>query len=213
MTPKQKKLLEYVKTRIGRQGFCPSQKEIADHFGFRSLGTVQNYLVRLEREGHIDRQWNARRGLRPIATLPPNQGSTQNFVQTLGSANFSVPLLGSVAAGRPIEAIEGRDQLLIPPLPEGHFALQVVGDSMIEDGILDHDYVIVKSQADARNGQTVVAVVGTEATVKRYKKFSDRVELHPANSRYQPIVISSGMAQSKGFQIKGIVIGVWRALG
>ena len=194
LTPKQKQVYDYIARHIEDQGFAPSQQEIARAFGFRSLGTVQNYLVRLEREGLLDRDWNARRSLRLTAT--PERGT-------------KLPLAGTVAAGKPIEAIETPDTLEVPPSMVGsgeHFVLRVAGDSMTGDGIIDGDYVVVRKQATAEHGQTVVALLDNEATVKRLYRRGDRVELHPANPSMQPIIVSD----LESFRIEGVVVGVIR---
>lgn len=194
LTPKQKKIAEYIKNYLECSGYPPSQEEIASAFGFRSLGTVQNYLVRLEREGIIARDRHAARGMR----LLPVQ-----------SAAAELPLLGYVAAGRPIEAVESPGSIAVPPgmLGRGeNFALRVQGDSMVGDGILDGDYVVVRKQAVAENGQTVVALLGGEATVKRFYRRAGRIELHPANPTMQPFVVE----EEGDLRIEGVVVGVIR---
>ena len=194
LTPKQKQVFNFIAQHIERQGFAPSQQEIAKAFGFRSLGTVQNYLVRLEREGLLSRDWNGRRSLRLTAVT--EQG-------------MQLPLAGTVAAGKPIEAIETSDTIDVPPAMVGtgeHFVLHVAGDSMIEDGILDGDYVVVRKQATAENGQTVVALLDNEATVKRLQRYGQIIELHPANPTMQPITVDVEIP----FSIEGVVVGVIR---
>ncbi len=194
LTPKQKKILDFIALHCEREGFPPSQQEIARAFGFRSLGTVQNYLVRLEREGALARSWNARRGMQILAP------------QTTGA---ELPLAGFVAAGRPIEAIQTQDSIDVPSSmvgPGDNFVLRVRGDSMIGDGILDGDYVVVRRQPEAVNGQTVVALIGGEATVKRFQRKGQRIELHPANPAMAPIVVEN----EESFRIEGVVIGVIR---
>ena len=126
-----------------------------------------------------------------------------------------VPLIGRAAAGRPIEAIEaayGLDASVDVPismLSNGeHFVLQVIGDSMIEDGILSGDFVVVKQQSSAVNGQTIVAQLGNEVTVKKYYRRGKRIELHPANIEFKPIVVK----YPESFQIDGVVVGVIRHL-
>jgi len=195
LTPKQKKFLDFVMEHNEREGYSPSQAEIARALGFRSLGTVQNYLNRLEREGFIEKNWNARRGIR--VKLPEGYG-------------YQLPLAGIVSAGRPIEAIETDDTIPVPPAmaDEGNFVLRVEGSSMIEDGILDGDYVVVRKQNYADRGQTVVALIGNEATVKRFHRKADRVELHPANAAMEPIIVEA----SEEFSILGVVVGVIRYL-
>jgi repressor LexA len=194
LTPKQQQVFDYIARHIEKQGFAPSQQEIARAFGFRSLGTVQNYLVRLEREGLLNRDWNARRGLQ---------------LATAGERGLKLPLAGTVAAGKPIEAIETTDAIEVPPAmvgPGEHFVLRVAGDSMIEDGILDGDYVVVRKQASADHGQTVVALLDNEATVKRLHRRGRGIELHPANPAMAPIVIDD----AEHFRIEGVVVGVIR---
>lgn len=194
ITPKQKKILDFIHSHIEREGYSPSQQEIARAFGFRSLGTVQNYLVRLEREGLLNRPWNARRGMR--VRYPEGRG-------------LELPLAGIVAAGQPIEAVETPDSLEVPPSMVGtgeNFVLRVQGDSMIGDGILNGDFVVVRKRSTAENGQTVVALIRGEATVKRLYRKEGRVELHPANPAMQPIVVEG----EESFRIEGVVVGVIR---
>jgi len=194
LTPKQKQILDFIEDYLAAEGCPPSQQEIARAFGFRSLGTVQNYLVRLEREGMLARQWNARRGLRP---LRPRSVATE------------LPLAGIVAAGRPIEAVETPDSIEVPSSMVGageNFVLRVQGDSMIGDGILDGDFVVVRKQRDAASGQTVVALINHEATVKRLVRRNGRIELHPANPAMTPILVEN----NESFRIEGVVVGVIR---
>ena len=194
LTPKQKQVLDFIAQHIESQGFAPSQQEIAGAFGFRSLGTVQNYLVRLERAGLLVRDWNGRRSLR---------------LASVAEQGMQLPLAGTVAAGKPIEAIETADTIDVPPAMVGtgeHFVLHVAGDSMIEDGILDGDYVVVRKQATAENGQTVVALLDNEATVKRLHRHGQTIELHPANQSMQPITVNA----EAPFVIAGVVVGVIR---
>ena len=195
LTPKQKQLLEFIQDYADTHGFPPTQQEIATRFGFRSLGTVQNYLVRLEQHGMLRRSWNAKRA---IEVVRPERPET-----------LELPVLGYVAAGRPIEAVTTDDALEVPPSMVGggeNFVLRVKGDSMVEDGILDGDYVVVRRQPTANNGQTVVALVDGEATVKRFQALGDGVVLHPANSAMDPIRVTAGQE----FKIEGVVVGVIR---
>jgi len=194
ITPKQKKILDFIESHISIEGYSPSQQEIARAFGFKSLGTVQNYLVRLVREGVLSKDWNARRG---VKVLRPS------------GISFELPLVGSVAAGRPIEAIETSDSIEVPSSmvgPGENFVLRVQGDSMIGDGILDGDYVVVRKQNSAENGQTVIALIRDEATVKRLYRKDQYIELHPANPSMQPIIIDN----EENFRIEGVVVGVIR---
>jgi len=194
LTPKQKRILDFIESYLTANGYAPSQQEIARAFGFRSLGTVQNYLVRLEREGVLSRDWNARRGTRPTLT----RGNT-----------IELPLAGLVAAGKPIEAVETPDTIEVPSTMVGggeNIVLKVQGTSMIGDGILDGDYIVVRKQVRAENGQTVVAMIDGEATVKRFYQKGSRIELHPANPTMTPILVEN----EETFRIEGVVIGVIR---
>lgn len=194
ITPKQKRLLDFISEFTRARGYAPSQQEMAAHFGYSSLGTVQNFLKRLEQQGFLKREWNAKRALSPIEANP---------------AGLELPMLGLVAGGKPIEAISGNDTIEVPPAMLGrgdNFALRVKGDSMVGDGIMDGDYVIVARKGEAGNGATVVALVDGEATVKRYYKKSDHVELRSAN----PLVADIIVGPEKDFRIEGVVVGVIR---
>lgn len=194
LTPKQKQVLSFIRDYAAVHGYAPTQQEIARHFGFRSLGTVQNYLVRLEEQGLLRRSWNAKRALEVVG--PEGSGP-------------ALPLLGWVAAGRPIEAVASDDSLEVPTWMLGkgeHFVLRVKGDSMVEDGILDRDYLVVRRQPTVHNGQTVVAVLEGAATVKRFFRVGRGVELRPANSAMEPIRVGEG----ESLRIEGAVVAVIR---
>jgi len=192
LTPKQKKVYEFILRFLEEQGYAPSQREIAEHFGFSSLGTVQDYLSTLKRGGYLEQGWNAKRDLR------------------IAGSSSTLPLLGKVAAGRPIEALLDGESVMVPPSflnpQESYFALQVSGDSMVGDGICDGDIVVIKKQSTARNGDTVVALINNEATIKRFYKKRNQVELHAANPKYKPIVV----AENEEFKIEGILSGLIR---
>jgi repressor LexA len=213
LTPKQQRILEFLEQFAAEHGYAPSQAEIARHFGFRSLGTVQNYLVRLEREGLLKKAWNARRGTQVLSTSqPPTPLSAVH-----PSSTVPLPLLGRVAAGKPIEVISsGASDAVDIPLsflkgsPHTHFVLQVSGNSMKDDGILNGDWVVIKKADRAQNGQTVVALVQNEATIKRFYQRAGKVELHPANPDFQPIVLTP--EEEADFKIEGICTGVLRRL-
>ena len=194
LTPKQMKVLDFILSFEQSHGYPPSQREIATGMGFRSLGTVQNYLVRLERQGLLTKEMQAKRGLQVIRPA---------------ARAIELPLAGTVAAGRPIEAIETPDTIEVPASmvgPGENFVLRVKGDSMIGDGILDGDYVVVRKQALAEPGQTVVALIRGEATVKRLVRKAGQIELHPANPAMKPIIIDA----EESFRIEGVVVGVIR---
>lgn len=211
LTPKQKRILDFIETFSQKQGYAPSQHEIAKHFGFTSLGTVQNYLVRLERHGLLKKSWNGKRALEIQKDPDLSPHTPQPFL-----ALQNLPLVGRVAAGRPIEAIETAETLDVPTSllknankKGDHFVLKVTGDSMIEDGILEGDFVIIQKQLKARNGQTVVATIRNEATIKRFFQMGERIELKPANAAYEPIILES-LTESDQFRIEGVLVGVIR---
>jgi repressor LexA len=196
ITKKQKEVFDFISDYSNTHGYAPTQKEIKEHFGLKSFGSVQRYLKYLVNAGYLECDWNARRGIRPSK-------NTQ-------SENNEIPLLGLVAAGNPIEAIENPEETVsVPPqlLKSGsrYFALTVQGESMIEDGILEDDIIICRHQNTANQGQTVVAVVDGEATVKNYYRKRSAIELHPANSSMSPIIVNSGT-----FQIAGVLVGLLR---
>jgi len=199
LTPKQIQVLHFIQNFWNENGYAPTQSEIAKNFGFQSLGTVQNYLVRLQKQGVLEKTWNGKRQLRLVA-----RNTTKESTE--------LPLLGEVAAGRPIEAIERPDTFEVPSsmLRKGeHYVLRVKGDSMVGDGILEGDYIVVCRKNSAVNGETVVALLGNDVTVKRYYLKNKRVELHSSNPAYRPIVVDKDKAR-RGFAIEGIVVGVIR---
>ncbi len=197
LTKKQKQVFDYICDYLDTNGFSPTQMEIKEHFSFKSLGSVQDYIRYLKNSGHLQNDPNSVRGLKPV-----NQSNEADNT-------LDIPLHGKVAAGNPIEAIEGTETISVPANMIGsgsHFALTVNGESMIEDGILDGDLIIVKEKNQASNGETIVATINNEATVKRYYKKSNQIELHPANSSMSPIIIKDG-----DFHIKGILVGLYRS--
>lgn len=195
LTPKQKLVLDFIEAYSAENGYAPSQQEIAREFGFQSLGTVQNYLVRLEALGRLRRSWNGRRSLEVLR--PDARSATE------------VPLVGRVAAGVPIEAVACAETLEVPSWMLGQgdsFALRVQGDSMVGDGILDGDYVVVKHRSQAESGSTVVALVDGEATVKRLRRTPKGFQLVAANPAYEPIDVRG----TRDFRVLGVVVGVLR---
>jgi repressor LexA len=196
LTPKQQAVLAYLGRYINGWGRSPSFDEIREQFGFASFNTVTTYLKILERKGYIrlPREKNRKRAIQVISPVETNR--------------FELPLLGKVAAGRPIEAVEDPSAIEVPlSLAEGGdcFVLEVAGDSMEEEGILDGDFVVVKKQPTAENGETVVALIDNEATVKKYYRHGDHVELRPAHTGMESIRV-----RSEDLRIEGKVVGVMR---
>jgi len=195
VTRRQRQVLDYVQGYLRRHGYSPSLEEIGRHLGVTSLATVHKHLTRLEGRGAIRRRAHQSRSVEVVGG-PGKDGSVP------------VPLLGRVAAGRPIEPVEVPETVSLPEdlLGRGEtFALRVVGDSMIGDGILDGDVVIVETRSDAPNGSTVVALVDGDATVKRFYRRRGRIHLVPANERIEPIV-----ARPEEVAVRGVVIGLLR---
>ncbi|MBL6989716.1 MAG: transcriptional repressor LexA [Bacteriovoracaceae bacterium] len=201
ITKKQKEVYDYIYQYLQEFGYAPTQKEIKDHFGLKSFGSVQRYIKYLISAGYLeDSAWNARRGL--AVKQDPTKSPQDGLV--------SIPLLGAVAAGNPILAIEQADEMISIPqyfikASNRYFALNVTGNSMIEDGILDGDVIVCKSSPTAKNGETIVAILDGEATVKKFFHKDHKVELHPANKTMSPIIVSAG-----DFKIAGLVVGLFR---
>ncbi len=200
LTRRQKEILEFFGDFVASEGVPPTHREIRDHFGFSSYGTVYKHLRLLREKGYLSRDAHQKRGMRLLAGegREPAQGELPEL-----------PFLGRIAAGAPIEAIEGDEVLTVPPhlvAARGeHYVLEVVGDSMIEEGIHEGDLVIVARHDRADAGQMVVALIDGEATVKRFFPEGDRVRLQPANQQMQPIYVESG-----DLRIQGIVVGLMR---
>jgi repressor LexA len=193
LTKKQKEVLDYITEYVRENDYSPTQKEIQEFFGFKSLGSVQDYIKYLTNGGHLLNDSHSVRGLMP---------------STVQQNTEEIPLLGSIAAGIPIEAIENSDKISVPMhmLGKGqYYALKVKGESMIEDGILSGDIAIIKHQTQAENGQIVVAVVENETTLKHYFKKTKQIELHPGNKTMKPIII-----KDKECEIRGIMVGLIR---
>lgn len=198
LTRRQKQILDHIGAYIEKEGYAPSFEEIADAFGYSSLATVHEHLSNLERKGYIRKAYNESRSIELV------QG------QAVPGA-VELPLLGEVAAGLPIEAVEHRETVLVPPdllrKAGENYVLRVVGDSMIEEQIRDGDYIIVNSRPTAENGEMVVALIGGEAaTVKKlYREGDGRIRLQPANAAMRPMYFPA-----EEVQIQGIVVGVIR---
>lgn len=197
---KKKEILEYLKTTIEAQGFAPTLSEIAKHFNVSSLATIHEHLEFLEKRGFIKRFANGSRSIEII---------DQTNEKELASAEILLPLIGVIAAGSPIEAIEDKSEKISVPAEiaakQPSYVLKVRGDSMIDNYIADGDFVIVKQTDRANNGDTVVALLddGT-ATLKEFYKEQGRIRLQPANQNYKPIILDN-------VTIQGKVVGVFRS--
>jgi len=173
LTPKQKEIFDFIVETVAAQGYPPSVREICAAVGLKSPSTVHAHLTALERAGLITR----------------DSGKTRAITLTQGAAVGGVPILGTVAAGQPILAVE--DALGFLPFDPGrsgeYFALRIKGDSMINAGILEDDMVVVRRQPTAENGDIVVALIGEEATCKTFRRKNGKVWLVPENDDYEPI--------------------------
>ncbi|MCB0361840.1 MAG: transcriptional repressor LexA [Bdellovibrionales bacterium] len=255
LTKKEKMVLTFIENFMKEQELSPSYQEIQEHFGFRSISSVQSYLRQLKNKGYIHSPGNnQKRALsilhstqtlfsplgvnsqsRPLAMGRLSSFSRQNISEqndlSFGTQSLSIPLLGLVAAGKPIEALHDNEFIEVPfnmvRHPHKTFALRVEGQSMIEDGILDGDFILVQQQSQANNGDITVAIIDNEATVKRFylhnsggQQFihpfpqsssqshlstSQRVELRPANAG-----MDSMWFRPEQVEIRGLVVGLIR---
>lgn len=223
LTQRQRDILDFISASIVERGFPPTLREIGEHFNIRSTNGVNDHLKALEKKGHLRREDLKSRAMRPV--LPDGSGEVVPLRRSARGSGImdvvpgedlaEIPILGRVAAGQPILAVEhATDSVRIDRvLIGGHkevFGLRIVGESMIEDGILDGDYVFVKKTPSARSGDIVVAMIEGEATVKRYYPEGDYIRFQPANSNMQPIIVR--LAEFKTVDIIGIVVGVYRKL-
>jgi len=209
LTARQSQVLDFIRQSIVDRGYPPTLREIGAHMGIRSTNGVNDHLRALERKGYLTREDMKSRALRPKDMTfgpKPANGEPAELV--------SIPVLGRVAAGLPLYAEEHLlDTVRIDRslLKSGEiFGLRVTGDSMVEAGIMNGDYVFVRKQAVAERGDIVVALIGDEATVKRYYPERDYVRLQPENSSMAPILVRA--ADFKPTMLLGVVVGVYRRL-
>ena len=207
LTRRQRQIYDFVSDFVRQKGYSPSLEEIAGAFGLSSVATVHKHVKHLAEKGYLRKAWNRSRSVEPVPIESPGREGALEGV--------ALPILGFVAAGRPIEAIEPdaavAETVSVPadmvPGRGNHYVLRVRGDSMIEDQISDGDLVVVEERREARNGETVVALVeGTEATLKRFYRDGARVRLVPANATMDPIEVHAA-----DLEIRGIVRGLIRS--
>jgi repressor LexA len=197
LTRRQKEILDFVSRHIQKRGYAPTLEEIGAHFDLSSMATVHKHLSNLQAKGLIKRETNRSRALE---LLP-----TETTVRAV-----EVPLLGRVAAGVPIEAMQSNETISIPEdmLGRGEtYVLRVKGDSMIDEQIRDGDYVVVDRRESVRDGEMVIALLdGERATLKKlYRERGGKVRLQPANARMKPLFVDPA-----SLQVQGVVIGVLR---
>lgn len=215
LTDRQRLVLEFIQNRVEEQGYPPTIREIGEFLGIRSTNGVSDHLKALEKKGFLKRDGQKSRALVPVSDDSADSGS--NVIDFSASNDVvTIPLIGRVAAGTPILAQENRtgsvkvDSFFIGGTTKQVFALRVSGDSMIEDGIFDGDYIFVKKQLHAETGDIVVALIEEEATVKRFYPEGDRIRFQPANARLRPIYVRRD--EFRETSILGVVVGVYRKI-
>ena len=200
LTRRQREVLDFVSRFVADKGYSPSLEEIAAAFDLSSVATVHKHVKHLVDKGYLRKAWNRSRSVEPV----PSAGA-QDSVE--------LPILGAVAAGQPIEAIEpeaGTAETLAVPAAmtsrgRDHYVLRVRGDSMIDDQICDGDFVVIESRREARNGETVVALVeGQEATLKRFYRSGARIKLVPANQAMTPMEFHASQVEIRGI-VRGLI--------
>jgi len=218
LTKRQREILEFIREFQARNGYAPSLEEIGKRFGLSAVSTVHEHLTNLARKGALTRGWNRARSIEPLeftaaaaataaAGIPPAADAAAGYA---AAGVREVTLAGTVAAGSPIEALEVPESIALPPGLAGRgetFALRVRGMSMIGDGILDGDTIIVEKRQRVENGALAVAVVdGSEATVKRFYQRGDTVTLKPSNPKMEEIVLAASRVE-----VRGVVTGLIRS--
>ncbi len=222
LTHRQREILDFISASIVERGFPPTLREIGEQFAIKSTNGVNDHLKALEKKGHLRREDLKSRAMRPIHpdggdVVPLRRAPNGTNVEFVSNDDdmAEIPILGRVAAGQPILAVEhATDTVRVDRVLVGNhrdvFGLRIVGESMIDDGIFDGDYVFVKKTPSARTGEIVVAMIEGEATVKRYFPEGDRIRFQPANANMDPIIVRK--ADFKSVDIIGIVVGVYRKL-
>lgn len=204
LTKRQQMVLDFITRSISDRGYPPTLREIGSHMGIRSTNGVNDHLRALERKGYLKREDMKSRALRPVNVGRGDQDSV-----------ISIPVVGRVAAGRPVLAEENvEDTVTVDRFFVGNqrevFGLRVRGDSMIDAGIWDGDFIFVRKQMHADKGDIVVALIGEEATVKYYHPGQDAIRFVAANAAYAPIIVRKD--EFRPTQILGVVIGVYRRI-
>jgi repressor LexA len=214
LTERQKAVLEFIEAYASRNGIAPTLREICEHFGYSSYGTAYKHLRLLGEKGFLRRDWNQKRGLE---ILRPAQESHE-------ATAVKLPFHGRIAAGQPIEAIPDGEAVDVPAqllgggmgrnangraagraAGHGHYVLQVVGESMLGEGIFDGDWVVVERRQEAEPGEMVVALIGQDATLKRFYPEGAVIRLQPSNPSMAPIRVPANEVR-----VQGVVVGLMR---
>jgi repressor LexA len=194
LTERQREIYDFIEEKIDGRGYGPTVREIGEAFEIKSPNGVMCHLKALEKKGLIRKEPGAARAIQLVNRRPPS---------------FGLPLLGRVAAGTPVHAVEQADdrlefgELFGGP---GRYALKVNGNSMIDDHIQDGDFVVIRRQETAQNGEPVVAMVDDEVTLKRYYRERDHIRLQPSNETLEPIIVD----ETRDVKILGVLVGVLR---
>ena len=211
LTERQKEILDFIQEYRKERGISPTHREICEKFGFSSYGTAYKHLKLLQEKGFLRRDWNQKRGIELLRAIP-------------GEGAHELPFFGRIAAGRPIEAISNDERVIVPGHLMGtaqgdHYVLRVVGESMIDEGILDGDFIVVLRRVlaepgvdgvdlaaiIAEPGDMVVALVGDDATLKRFYPEGKMVRLQPSNPTMEPIRVPANTVK-----VQGVVVGLMR---
>jgi repressor LexA len=197
LTKRQKQILDFITGFIEENGYAPTYQEIGEYFDLSSPATIHQHIKALEDKGYLKSEYNAKRALEILEVMDESR-----------SIAYELPLVGLITAGQPIEAVEDNETIAIPSnlvlKQENTFVLKVKGDSMIGDGILSGDYVVVERNNFPQNGDIIVALLDNAyATLKRFYREQSRIRLQPANGKYQPIYV-------KDLIVQGVVRGVIR---
>jgi len=211
LTAKQRELLLFVNERLGETGVSPSFDEMREALALKSKSGVHRLISALEERGFIRRLANRARALE-VVKLPessaPAPMTPRSVTPVAANDTIEIPLHGRIAAGTPIEALQGTEGFAVPAAllgPGEHYALEVSGDSMVEEGILDGDFALIRKVDTARDGEIVVALIDNEeATLKTYRREGQVIRLDPANSRYEPQRYEEGRVQIQG-RLSGLI--------
>jgi repressor LexA len=208
LTKRQQEIFDFIKRYSAKYGYPPTVRDIGKAVGLASSSTVHAHLANLEKLGLLRRDPTKPRAIEMLDRAREGVGSAVDSARRFVSPP-GLPLVGSVAAGQPVLAEENIEDYIAVPAEaggaEGEYVLRVRGDSMIDAGMLEGDYVVVRPAKDATNGEIVVALVGEEATVKRFYREADHIRLQPENSTMEPI-------RSKEAVVLGRVVGLFRSL-
>ncbi len=208
LTRRQKQVYDFISTFVDRHGYSPSFEEIAEGLGLSSLATVHKHITNLEQKDLLRRDYNRSRSIDLLKPRGRMKQSLAVAAAAVAESTMSLPLLGRIAAGQPLEAVENPESISLADFTRSKevFVLQVKGESMQDEHIMDGDYVLVERAKTARDGEIVVALVdGTEATLKRIYVEGAKVRLQPSNATMQPILLPAAAVQ-----VQGKVIGVLR---